>query len=66
MVVLATKCYIDGDARNRALDSLQSLVANDIGDLDVDYDIGVRDEERHEIRHLGEVAAPDRGVEEDR
>ncbi|MFK8212727.1 DUF2110 family protein [Haloferax volcanii] len=44
MVVLATKCYIDGDARERALDSLTSLVANDIGDLDVEYDIGVRDD----------------------
>ncbi|WP_396612987.1 DUF2110 family protein [Haloferax sp. S1W] len=45
MVVLATKCYIDGSARDRALDSLESLVANDIGDLDVDYDIGVRDDD---------------------
>ncbi|KAB1188748.1 MULTISPECIES: DUF2110 family protein [Haloferax] len=44
MVVLATKCYIDGEARERALDSLTSLVANDIGGLDVDYDIGVRDD----------------------
>ncbi|MFC7203932.1 DUF2110 family protein [Haloferax namakaokahaiae] len=44
MVVLATKCYISGDAQDRALDSLQSLVANDIGDLDVEYDIGVRDD----------------------
>ncbi|KAB1196594.1 MULTISPECIES: DUF2110 family protein [Haloferax] len=45
MVVLATKCYIDGEARDRALDSLTSLVANDIGSLDVDYDIGIRDDD---------------------
>ncbi|WP_410765019.1 DUF2110 family protein [Haloferax sp. DFSO60] len=45
MVVLATKCYISGEAQTRALDSLQSLIANDIGDLEVEYDIGVRDDD---------------------
>jgi len=44
MVVLATKCYVDGDARERALDSLASLVENDIGDLSVSVDIGLRDD----------------------
>jgi len=42
MVVLATKLYVEGDARERALDGLRSLVQNDVGDLDVDVDIGVR------------------------
>ncbi len=42
MVVLATKCYVEGDARERALSGLRSLVENAIGDLDVEYDIGVR------------------------
>ncbi|UIO99121.1 DUF2110 family protein [Halobaculum sp. CBA1158] len=42
MVVIATKCYIGGDARDRALDGMTSLVANAIGDLDVEYDVGVR------------------------
>lgn len=42
MVVLATKVYVEGGARERALDSLRSLVANDLGDLDVDVDVGVR------------------------
>jgi len=37
MVVLATKCYVEGDARDRALDGMNSLVANDIGELDVDW-----------------------------
>lgn len=44
MVVLATRCYVEGDARNRALDSLRSLVGNDLGDLDVDVSIGLRDD----------------------
>jgi hypothetical protein len=45
MVVLATKCYVEGSARKRALDSLDSLVANDLADLDVDWTVGVRDDE---------------------
>jgi len=44
MVVLATKCYVDGDARERALDSLRSQVGNELGDLDVDVDVGLRDD----------------------
>ena len=44
MVVLATKCYVDGDARERALDSLASLVENDAGDLSVTVDIGLRED----------------------
>jgi len=42
MVVLATKCYVDGSARKRALDGMESLVDNAIGDLDVTWTIGVR------------------------
>jgi hypothetical protein len=45
MVVLATKCYVDGSARERALDSLRALVENDLGDLDVRFDVGVRHDE---------------------
>ncbi len=45
MVVLATKCYVDGDARERTLDSLRSLVYNDVGSLDVEVDIGLRDDD---------------------
>lgn len=42
MVVLATKIYVHGDARDQALDSLRSLVNNEIGALDVTVDIGIR------------------------
>ena len=37
MVVLATKAYVDGEARDRALDSLESLVANDLAELDAEF-----------------------------
>ncbi|MFB6163838.1 MAG: DUF2110 family protein [Haloarculaceae archaeon] len=45
MVVLATKLYVDGDARERALDGLRSLVADDLGDLDVETTVGLRDDD---------------------
>lgn len=44
-VVLATKVYVDGSARERALDSLQSLVYNDVGDLTVDVDVALGEDE---------------------
>jgi hypothetical protein len=45
MVVLATKLYVGGDARERSLDSLRSLVGNEIGELDVEFDLEVRDDD---------------------
>jgi hypothetical protein len=45
MVVLATKCYVSGEARERALDSLRAQVDNELGDLDVDVAVGLRDDE---------------------
>lgn len=45
MVVLASKLYVGGDARERTLDSLTSLVGNAVGDLDVTYDVGIRDDD---------------------
>jgi hypothetical protein len=44
MVVLATKCYVDGDARERALDSLGSMLADDLSDLAVETELGLRDD----------------------
>ena len=44
MVVLATKCYVEGDARARALDSLRSMVDDDLGDLDIETAVGLRDD----------------------
>jgi hypothetical protein len=42
MVVLATKLYVEGEARRRAMDSLTSLVADRVADLDVETDVGLR------------------------
>ncbi|WP_435358080.1 DUF2110 family protein [Haloarchaeobius sp. DFWS5] len=42
MVVLATKVYVTGDAHDRAMDGLRSLVDNAVGDLDVDVEVGLR------------------------
>ncbi|SFS07290.1 hypothetical protein SAMN05216559_3191 [Halomicrobium zhouii] len=62
MVVLATKLYIEGDARERALDSLTSLVANEIGDLDVSFDVGVRDDDFPSVTVDGPDATAARNV----
>ncbi|MFC4543725.1 DUF2110 family protein [Halosolutus amylolyticus] len=62
MVVLATKLYVEGDARDRALDSLRSLVDNEIGDLDVDFDIGVRHDDFPSVTIEGDDAVVARNV----
>jgi hypothetical protein len=45
MVVLASKVYVRGDARDRTLDGLDSLVADRFDELDVSYTIGHRDDD---------------------
>jgi hypothetical protein len=62
MVVLATKCYVGGDARRRALDSLDSLVRNDVGGLDVEWDVGVRDDDFISVTVTGDDAPVARNV----
>jgi len=44
MVVLASKIYVDGDARERTLDGLHSMIDDDIGDLDASWEVGVRND----------------------
>ncbi|MFB6179659.1 MAG: DUF2110 family protein [Halorientalis sp.] len=56
MVVLATKLYVDGDVRSRALDSLQSMINNEVGDLDVTVDVGIRDDDFPSVTIEGEDA----------
>jgi hypothetical protein len=41
---LATRCYVEGEARERALRSLDSLLDNDIGELDVDHEVDLRED----------------------
>ena len=62
MVVLATKCYVHGDARERALDGMQSLVDNDIGDLHADWQVGVRDDDFVQVDVTGDDAEVARNV----
>ncbi|CCQ32613.1 hypothetical protein HLRTI_000098 [Halorhabdus tiamatea SARL4B] len=62
MVVLATKCYVDGDARDRALDSLGSLLANDLGELDVEYELGLREDDFPSVTVTGPDAAVARNL----
>ena len=54
MVVLATKVYVAGDARERALQSLRTLVDDVIGDLAVEVTIGVRRDEFPSVTIQGE------------
>ncbi|MFD1684666.1 DUF2110 family protein [Halobellus litoreus] len=56
MVVLATKCYVSGDARDRALDSFDSLVRNDVGELEVGWTVDVRDDDFVSVDLSGEDA----------
>ena len=58
MVVLATKCYVRGDARVRTLDSLRAQVDDELGDLDVDVEVGLRDDEFPSVT----VSGPDETV----
>ncbi|WP_255192019.1 DUF2110 family protein [Natronobeatus ordinarius] len=62
MVVLATKIYVQGDARSRALDSLRSLVANEVGELEVAIEIELRDDGFPDVTIEGEDAVVARNV----
>lgn len=62
MVVLATKLYVDGDARQRAQDSLRSLVNNEIGELDVEFDLGIRHDDFPSVTIEGDDATVARNV----
>ncbi|WP_394743252.1 DUF2110 family protein [Natronococcus roseus] len=56
MVVLATKLYVEGDARERSLDSLRSLIGNEIGELDAAFDLSIREDDFPEVSVEGEDA----------
>ncbi|MFC7155344.1 DUF2110 family protein [Halomarina halobia] len=62
MVVLATKIYVRGDARGRALDSLDSLVGNALGDLEVTWDVGLRRDDFPSVTVGGDDAVVARNV----
>ncbi|CCQ36923.1 DUF2110 family protein [Natronomonas moolapensis 8.8.11] len=56
MVVLATKVYVLGEGRRRAMDSLESLVENELGDLGVEFTVGLRDDDFPSVTVTGEDA----------
>ncbi|MEF8856410.1 MAG: DUF2110 family protein, partial [Haloplanus sp.] len=62
MVVLATKCYVEGSARERALDGMDALVGNAVGDLDVTWEIGVRHDDFVSVTVTGEDEVAARNV----
>jgi hypothetical protein len=62
MVVLATKLYVEGEARHRALDSLTAQVENTLDELDVSFEVGIRDDEFPSVTVEGEDAAVARNL----
>jgi hypothetical protein len=62
MVVLATKCYVEGDARSRALDGMEAMVADDLGELDVTWTVGIRDDDFVSVTVEGDDAAVARNL----
>jgi len=62
MVVLASKIYVDGDARERTLDSLRSLLNDDLGELAVEWDVGVREDGFPSVTISGDDAAVARNL----
>ena len=66
MVVLATKLYVGGDARDRALDSLSAQVRDTLGDLEVEWSVGVRDDGFPSVTVTGADAAAARNLLADR
>lgn len=62
MVVIATKVSVSGDARDRAIRSLRSLVENDLGELDVTFEIGVRHDDFPSVTVEGPDATVARNV----
>tara|TARA_B110000263_G_scaffold227878_1_gene220540 strand:- start:94 stop:762 length:669 start_codon:yes stop_codon:yes gene_type:complete len=54
MVILATKIYVNGDAKERAIRSLNSMILNDIGELEVDYKLELTDNSFPKISITGE------------
>ena len=56
MVVLATKCYVGGDARGQAMQGFDSLVGNAVGDLAVAWESRIRDDDFVAVDFEGEDA----------
>ncbi len=53
-VDLNAKVYVEGDARDRVLDSARGLISNEIGELGIDYSIEVTEEGYLRVEGEGE------------
>jgi hypothetical protein len=62
MVILATKVYVEGSARERALDSLGSIVANELGELSVSAETGLRNDGFPSVTVTGDDAPAARNI----
>jgi hypothetical protein len=62
MVVLATKCYVEGEAGERALDGMDALVDNAVGDLGVEWEVGVRRDDFVSVTITGDDAVAARNA----
>ncbi|MFB6228675.1 MAG: DUF2110 family protein [Halobacteriales archaeon] len=56
MVVLGTKVYVEGTARRRALDSLDAVVENELAELSVSAETGLRNDGFPSVTVTGEDA----------
>ncbi len=54
--VLNAKIYVAGDARQRALDSARSVVADRVAELDFEHEVELRDDDRLEVSGFGDDA----------
>jgi hypothetical protein len=62
MVILATKVYVEGSARKRVRDSLDAVVDNELGDLSVAAEVGIRNDGFPTVTVTGEDAAVARNL----
>ncbi len=62
MVILATKVYVEGSARERVRDSLDAVVDNKLGDLSVAAEVGIRNDGFPTVTVTGEDAAVARNL----
>lgn len=66
MVVLATKIYVTGDARNRALQALDAMIDDTIGNLTVEWELGIRHDDFPSVTITGADATAARNALRDR
>jgi len=62
MVVLATRVYVEGEARERALDSLDALVENALDGLSATAEVGLRHDDFPSVTVAGADAAAARNL----